>query len=246
MSTTRKFLFDTSFDDPTRRREELEPPPPPPPVPEPEPEPAPPPEPTFSREELLRAHEDGYADGFAAGKAAAETAAAQRLADVLAAAEAALLAMLAQAEASAADRRDEAARIAMAIARKLLPTQARRHGLAEVEAMIEDCVAEMIEEPRLVVRVHDEMLDEIAGRIDALTTARGFAGKTIVLADPTLGYGDCRVEWAEGGAEREAERLWRDLDRIAGRLLGGGTAGQAGGGARAHAAAVPPTTMAEG
>lgn len=245
MSTTRKFLFDTSFDDPARRREALEPPPP---VPEPDPEPPPPPpEPTFSREELLRAHEDGYADGFTAGKAAAETAAAQRLADVLAAAEAALLALLAQAEASAADRRDEAVRVGTAIARKLLPAQARRHGLAEVEAMIEDCVAEVIEEPRLVVRVHDGMMDEIAGRIDALTTARGFAGKTIVLADPALGYGDCRIEWAEGGAEREAERLWRDIDRIAARVLGAPAFGDgpADGRARTPAAAVPPTAVIE-
>jgi hypothetical protein len=56
MASTRKFLFDTSFDsDLVRRREEAlaTPPPPPPPPLEPEPPPA---EPTFSQAELLQAH----------------------------------------------------------------------------------------------------------------------------------------------------------------------------------------------
>ncbi|HSK41648.1 MAG TPA: FliH/SctL family protein, partial [Arenibaculum sp.] len=223
MSTTRKFLFERSFDDTFHRHEEpLSPVPPAEPEPEPEPEPAPPPEPTFSRAELLQAHEDGYGDGFAAGKAAAENAAAIRLEATLSSVADALAGLLGHVVAAAGERRAEAIGIALTIARKLLPAQERRHGLAEIEAMITECVAELIEEPRLVIRLNDEMLDPIAERIDEMTTARGFAGKVVLLADAALGYGDCRIEWADGGAERIGERLWHDIDRITARVLGQG------------------------
>lgn len=233
MSTTRKFLFERSFDDTFHRQEEPLPPVrPAEPEPEPEPqqlEPAPPPEPTFSQAELLQAHEDGYGDGFAAGKAAAENAAAIRLEATLSSVADALTGLLDHAVASAGERRAEAIEIALSIARKLLPAQERRHGLAEVEAMVADCVAELIEEPRLVIRLNDEMLDPVAGRIDELTTARGFAGKVVLLADAALGYGDCRIEWADGGAERIGERLWHDIDRITARVLGHGPGAEAQG-----------------
>ncbi|WP_207476526.1 FliH/SctL family protein [Arenibaculum pallidiluteum] len=219
MSTTRRFLFETSFDDGFRPFEAMPAPPPPPPKPEPEPvEELPPPEPTFSQADLLQAHEDGYGDGFAAGKAAAEAAAASRTAASLAAIEAVLARLVVPLEAQTAERREAAVQIGLAIARKLLPQVARRHALAEIEAMIATTAAEMIDEPRLVVRVADEMLEEVAARMDALTTARGFQGRVVLLADPALGYGDCRIEWAEGGVERSGERIWRDIDRAASRL----------------------------
>jgi flagellar assembly protein FliH len=222
MSTTRKFLFETSFDEIQRRREELVPPPEP--EPEPLPEPEPPPEPVFSSAELLRAHEDGYADGFAAGKAAAEAAAATRLAAALGAVEGGLARLLGEASASTEAGRREMIGIALAISRKLLPSFARRHGLAEIEEMVAGCIGELVDEPRLVVRVADAMLDAVAEKVEAVAAARGFSGKVVMLADPGLEPGDCRVEWADGGVERDVGRLWRDIDGIAARLPDAGRA----------------------
>ena len=224
MSTTRRFLFETSFDEGFRPFEAMPVPEPMPTRPEPEPEPEPepvdlpPPEPTYSKEELLRAHEDGYADGFAAGKAAAESSAASRAAASLGMIEALLDRLVAPLEDEAAERRRAATEIGLAVARKLLPHAARRHALGEIEGVIAAAVSEMIDEPRLVIRIADAMLDEVGERLDALTTARGFNGRVVLLADPSLAPGDCRVEWAEGGVERSAERVWHDVDRAAARV----------------------------
>ncbi len=215
MTNTRRFLFETSFDEgfrPYERQPEPEPPPP-----EPEPEPEVPPEPTFSQADLLQAHEDGYADGFQAGKSAAESAAATRLAAALTRIEGHLAHLAGGLEAETRARRDEAVEIGLAVARRLLPATARANALAEVEGAIASAVAEMIDEPRLVIRVSEAMLEEIADRLDALTTARGFAGRVVLLPEPALDPGDCRIEWAEGGVERATGRFWKDLDALAAR-----------------------------
>ena len=227
MTSTRKFLFDTEFDaDVARRREERlasealmprEPPPPP----EPE-EPPPPPEPVFKSSDLLQAHEDGYADGFANGKAAAETAVTARLAATLERLADQLEYIVQSAADTAARQREGVIQIGAAISRKLLPELARRQGTSEAEAMLSAVFTELIDEPRMVIRVADDDLDILSEKIDAITTRRGFAGKVVLLAEPSVASGDCRIEWADGGVERDSARLWHDIDLAVARLLGNG------------------------
>jgi flagellar assembly protein FliH len=227
MTSTRRFLFDTEFDaDVARRREErlaseaLMPKPQPPPS-EPE-EPPPPPEPVFKSADLLQAHEDGYADGFANGKAAAEAAATARLAATLERLADQLEYIVQSAVDTAARQREGVIEIGAAIARKLLPDLSRRQGTAEAEAMMSAVITELIDEPRMVIRVADEDLDALSERIDAVAQRRGFAGKVVLLAEPTVAAGDCRIEWADGGVERDSARLWNDIDQAVVRLLGSG------------------------
>lgn len=212
-----KFLFDTQFDAP---------PPPPEPevveevVPEIPPEP---PAPTFSEAELedakKRAWDDALAEGIRQGRA--EILAAQgevqnrllesinnRIADVL----------TEQAARHTASR-DMAMQIALAIARKILPNYTQRHGLAEVEAVVTQVMSEMGSEPRLVVRVADSQLDTITIKVQREAEQRGFAGKIVFMGDPEMGPADCRIEWAEGGVERDVRRLWSEIDRLTAQAM---------------------------
>ena len=227
MTSTRRFLFDTEFDaDVARRREErlaseaLMPKPQPPPS-EPE-EPPPPPEPVFKSADLLQAHEDGYADGFANGKAAAETAVTARLTATLERLADQLEYIVQSAADTAARQREGVIEIGAAIARKLLPDLSRRQGTAEAEAMMSAVITELIDEPRMVIRVADEDLDALSDRIDTIAQRRGFSGKIVLLAEPSVAAGDCRIEWADGGVERDSARLWNDIDQAVVRLLGSG------------------------
>jgi flagellar assembly protein FliH len=227
MTSTRRFLFDTEFDaDVARRREErlaseaLMPKPTPPPS-EPE-EPPPPPEPVFKSADLLQAHEDGYADGFANGKAAAEAAAVARISATLERLADQLEYIVQSAADTAARQRENVIRIGAAISRKLLPELSRRQGTTEAEAMLGAVITELIDEPRMVIRVADEDLDTLSEKIDTIAARRGFAGKIVMLADSSVAPGDCRIEWADGGVERDSARLWNDIDQAVVRLLGTG------------------------
>ena len=130
----------------------------PPPPPEPE-EPPPPPEPVFKSADLLQAHEDGYADGFANGKAAAEAAATARLSATLDRLADQLEYIVQSAADTAARQREGVIQIGAAISRKLLPDLSRRQGTSEAEAMLVLVVTELIDEPRMVIRVADDDLD---------------------------------------------------------------------------------------
>jgi len=175
---------------------------------------------TYSEAELSRAHDDGYA----AGKQAAEHAAAQAIERHVAQALTTLnrqLAELGKAQAEAVERRSrEAVQAALAVIRKLFPKLAQTHGLTEIEAVVAECLGQLHEEPRIVIRVADPLLDAVKERVMAMAAQVGFDGKIVLLAQDDLQAGDVRVEWADGGAERDSNLLWREIDAVVERTIG--------------------------
>lgn len=225
MGSIQKFLFEQNFDDgrsPLRPQE-----------PEPDdlhpPEPEPPPEPTFTLSEVRQqlaaaeeaAHAQGFAEGRAQGRQEAETADQRALAAALEAVAAVLADTLAALQSARADRQQGAATLAIAIVRKLFPLYLRRHGEAEVEATVAHFLTELLEEPKLVLRVHPDRLDGLRDHIAEMAARSGFAGTASVLADPRLGPLDVRADWGDGGAERDVTAIWREVERIAGGLPDG-------------------------
>jgi len=68
------------------------------------------------------------------------------------------------------------------------------------------------DEQRIAVMLPPQHLETLKERIDRIALERGFAGKLILIADDGLGPSDCRVEWADGGAERLYERLFAQIE----------------------------------
>lgn len=246
--SVRRFQFDDSFDADSpfsarrKAKAEPEPPPPPPPPPEPEP-PPPPPEPTFSEAEVAAAKAQGYKEGEKAGHAAGyakgmtdgygngakegrEQAAREiqgtvdaQLAGALENIASGIAEMLAERNATNVMRRDQPVHIAMAILRKVLPESARRGALNEIEGLVHQCLTEMVDEPRFVVRVAEELQGEVRERLETLADEGGFSTRLIVVGDPSIGYSDCRIEWADGGMERDTNQLLDDVSHVMESLL---------------------------
>jgi flagellar assembly protein FliH len=207
MSAPHKFLFDQSFDAPdpprgTARRAQ-----------------APPPEPTFTRTELDAARAAAASDGRTAALAEAARSIEAQATDALVRLEAALAALLDARARMAEEAQRRAVDMTRAILRKAVPALTRKAPLLEIEAMVADCLREAFDEPRIVLRVADALFEALQKRLGALATATGFAGRIVLLADETLGPGDARVEWADGGAERDTGRLMRDIDGALARAL---------------------------
>lgn len=113
-----------------------------------------------------------------------------------------------------------ALKIALAAVRKVLPDLARRNGLAEIEALVRECLNTFYDEPRVVVRVHDKMLDPLRERVDDIAAGCGFDGKIVLFGDEHLAETDCRVEWADGGAERNLTGLYQEIGRVVEKVTG--------------------------
>jgi len=102
--------------------------------------------------------------------------------------------------------------VATALVGKALPALARREAIAEIETVIAECIGKVLDEPRLVVRVTESLMDTLREPIEAAAKQSGFSGKIIVLAEHGLGASDCRVEWADGGAERNLDTIWQEIE----------------------------------
>ena len=109
--------------------------------------------------------------------------------------------------------------LALAIVRKLHPALVERQGLAEIESVLSQCLESLKQEPRLVTYVHSARLDALQERLAQLSTSTGFEGRVVLIGDDAMGESDCRVEWADGGVEREAGRIWRAVEEALNRYL---------------------------
>jgi len=175
----------------------------------------------FSALEMDVAQAAARAEGVAAGRAEAEQQIARRVADACAAVGTRLGELIAACAQQHEAQTREAVTAATEIVRRLLPSLGKREAIGEIEALIRDCLSRLHDEPRLVVRVADELLDPIRQHIDQITAAAGYTGRVILFADPAIRSGDARVEWADGGAERDSAAIWREIDSAIQRFVEG-------------------------
>lgn len=199
MVAVTKFSFDQVFDtlvEPASREQDEEAPP----------------EPVFTEADVAAARDQGFSEGHLAGAAEArnsvETAAATALAQIGEA-----LAALAPVVSETAQRcRQDAIGIAHAIARKMVDQSVHDSATTAIEALIAKVLPRVIDEPRVVIRVSDDLLDPLQQRLSHLCSGSGFPGSLILLAERGLERPDCRIEWSDGGAEYDYGKLWDDID----------------------------------
>lgn len=224
MATVRKFEFDLSFDAPHAKP--APPPLEPEPVAEPEPEPffepeepPPPPEPVFSLSDLESAQKTAWEDGFAAGEQAALTRMEHRRVEATAALILHLQNVGDTQKQAISHIESQATFLAQHVIARLFPALTTRVGTDEIAHLIKDIFAEAIQEPRLVVRVAPDLLEIIQAIVIETARHSGYDGKHLVLADPTLAPGDCRIDWSDGGVERAPKEILATLDTAIARSL---------------------------
>lgn len=167
---------------------------------------------TYTEDQLMLAKSQAYAQG--KQDAAAEAREAQEIQT-----HRLLETLIGQLERliAAEDRREienmsAATKLAMRVTHKLLPQMAERFSLPEIERVILASLDVRKDEQRIAVMVPPQHMEALRARIDRLALERGFAGKLILIAEDNLGPSDCRVEWADGGAERLYERLFAQIE----------------------------------
>ncbi len=98
----------------------------------------------------------------------------------------------------------EAVEVAVAVGRKLAAALIAREPFAEIAALASECFRQLVAAPHVVVRVNDALYAATRDKLDEILRASGFEGRLVVLAEPDLAPGDCRIEWADGGVNRDS------------------------------------------
>ena len=162
---------------------------------------------------VAEARLEGRAEGLAEGERTTSSIAATRVAaaaNLLADRSAELLDALDVArEAALRDAID----LAAAIARKLAGHLIARHPVAEIEALVADCMSSLDGVPHLVIRCAPDLADAVRDMAMAQTAQAGFTGRLVIMGDPEQQTGDCRIEWVDGGLVRDINAVSADINK---------------------------------
>jgi flagellar assembly protein FliH len=168
---------------------------------------------------IAEAEARGHRAGHAAGKAEAAQETVRRNAaamEEVARTLGAIAAHLGQAESRI---ETEAVNIAVAVARKLCAELTTREPLSEIVALVTDCLRHLVSTPHLVVRINDSLYDDARTRIEALAKQSGFEGRLVVLSDPDIAHGDCKLEWADGGVTSDRAATDSKIEELVSRYM---------------------------
>jgi flagellar assembly protein FliH len=160
-----------------------------------------------------------YRKGFAAGEQQAQGEAAQHAADALGVI------------ANAMDRLDkalvgiearletEAVEVAIAVAGKLAPELIAREPFVEISALATESFTHLVKAPHVVVHIGADVYEAAKAKLNEIAQARGFEGRLVVLSDPAMAPGDCRIEWADGGVSRDRAATLATIDDVVARYV---------------------------
>ena len=199
MATPAKFLFDTDFSAPDRSRER--------------------PTPVEMAQKLAAAEARAYRDGYDAGQRQAKAESDRRTALALEEIKIAMQGIAARFAGVERRMETEAVDVAVAVARKLCSELIAAEPLGEVTGLVADCFSHLVATPHLVVRVNDQLYEAARERIERLAKPSGFQGRLVILAEPNIPTGDCKIEWADGGVVLERAAIEAKIDELVGRYM---------------------------
>jgi flagellar assembly protein FliH len=159
---------------------------------------------------VAEAETRGYRNGFQAAEAEMKAETARRLAIALEQAAEMLMLMGQGLKEIDARLELEAIAVAYAVATKLAPALIAREPMAEIEALASGIFRQLLATPHVVVRVSDRLYEPAREKLGKISQESGFEGRLVLLAEPEMADGDCRIEWADGGLTRDrasAEQL---------------------------------------
>jgi flagellar assembly protein FliH len=179
MGEPAKFLFDVDFSNPSSRGD------------------------AASAADVTRkvaeAEARGHRNGVAAGLAQANEQSARRSAVALEQIAATMGAVAAAFSDIEKRMETEAVEVAIAVARKLCAALMNDQPLTEAMELVADCMRHLVSTPHLVVRVNEALYENTKAAVEAIARRYGFEGRLVILAEPDIANGDCKIEWADGG-----------------------------------------------
>ncbi len=200
MAAPAKFLFDTDFSAPDRSREKAA---------------------TAAEvaQKIAAAEARAYRDGFDAGQREAQAESARRTALALEEIKIGLQGIGSRFDGIETRMETEAVAVAVAVARKLCNALIAAEPLGEITGLVAECFSHLVATPHLVVRINDQLYDLAHQKIEHLAKASGFQGRLVILAEPEIATGDCRIEWADGGVVLERAAIETKINELVGRYI---------------------------
>ncbi len=177
--------------------------------------------PTFTLEEFEAAKAQAHAQGRQEGMDDAIAGIEQQIARTLDTVFARLPKVFEQHENWVREMEADAVRLATTVMRKLAPEITRELELPEVEHVIREAFGFLTEQPKVMIRVAQELDDPLKDKVNLMASRVGYEGQVVLVGDPELPLDDCRISWQAGAVERSLDDVWSQIDEIVNRGLAG-------------------------
>ena len=200
MAAPAKFLFDMDFGAPDKAREK-------------------PATPSEIAQKIAAAEARAYRDGFDAGQREAKAESDRRAALALEEIGIGVRSIATGFSGIETRMETEAVDVAVAVARKLCSELIAGEPLGEIVGLVSDCFSHLVATPHLVVRINEQLYDAARERIERLAKQSGFEGRLVILAEPEIATGDCKIEWADGGVVLERTAIDGKINELVGRYI---------------------------
>ena len=200
MAAPAKFLFDMDFSAPDKARER-------------------PATPSEIAQRIAAAESRAYRDGHEAGQREAKAESDRRAALALEEIGIGIRGIAARFAGIETRMETEAVDVAVAVARKLCSALIAGEPLGEITGLVGDCFAQLVSTPHLVVRINEQLYEPARERIERLAKQSGFEGRLVILAEPEIETGDCKIEWADGGVVLERAAIEAKINELVGRYM---------------------------
>jgi flagellar assembly protein FliH len=200
MAAPAKFLFDMDFSAPDKSRER-------------------PATPAEVAQKIAAAEARAYRDGYDAGQREAKAESDRRTALALEEIGVGIRGIAARYDGIESRMETEAVEVAVAVARKLCSELIAAEPLGEITGLVGDCFSHLVSTPHLVVRINDALYEAARERIERQAKQSGFEGRLVILAEPDIETGDCRIEWADGGVVLERAAIEAKINELVGRYI---------------------------
>lgn len=180
----------------------------------------------YSDAQIQEIQNTAYSDGVRMGEQAALAGIAKRTEETLDQLFSQFSLTLSSVEEQIKLLRRQSAGLALVIAKKMVPALIASNPTAEIESLFMSCVANLNAEPRIVIRVEEELLDQLKEKIETMTRMAGYPGRVVLIGEPQSIPAQCQIEWPDGGVTlRSTEQLDRIDLMIAEYVAGGSEAG---------------------
>jgi flagellar assembly protein FliH len=167
-----------------------------------------------------------YRAGFDAAQREAKVLSDRKMAQALGGIESSVAAIAKNFAAVENRMETEAVEVALSVARKLCTELMAAEPLTEMTALVSDCFRHLTSTPHIVVRINDSLYDSARERIEQLAKRSGFEGRLVILAEPDIPTGDCKIEWADGGVTLDRTAIETKINELVGRYLASRNGGQ--------------------
>jgi flagellar assembly protein FliH len=170
-------------------------------------------------QKMAAAEARGYRDGFDAGQREAKAESDRRAALALEEIGIGIEAIARRFSGIETRMETEAVDVAVAAARKLCSELIAAEPLGAITGLVSDCFSHLVSTPHLVVRINEALYEAAREQIERLAKRSGFEGRLVILAEPEIATGDCRIEWADGGVVLERAAIEAKISELVGRYM---------------------------